>query len=133
MTYKLLTRIRIVSDDGTIAIGPGKADLLEAIARYGSIRAAAEELEMSYMRAWTLVRTMNSAFDAPLVEKVRGGTDRGGAQLTDEGREMLKTYRRMEKVANKAIASEWAKWSAGGRVKSEVRRTKYEVRMGKLK
>ena len=109
MAPKLLARIRIVADDGTIAIGPGKADLLDAIGRLGSIRAAAEELEMSYMRAWTLVRTMNDAFDEPLVEKLRGGTDRGGAQLTRRGRQVLKAYRAMEKQAARAVAGEWKK------------------------
>ena len=60
----------------------GKADLLDAVARTGSIRAAAEALEMSYMRAWTLIRTMNAAFRSPLVEKIRGGAGQGGARLT---------------------------------------------------
>ncbi|MGH8717510.1 MAG: winged helix-turn-helix domain-containing protein, partial [Burkholderiales bacterium] len=37
------------------AMGPGKADLLEAIERHGSISAAAREMGMSYRRAWMLV------------------------------------------------------------------------------
>ena len=90
-------------------MGPGKADLLEAIARTGSIRAAAEELDMSYMRAWTLVRTMNAAFRAPLVEKERGGSAQGGAQLTERGRDVLALYRQMEKKATQAIRAEWAR------------------------
>ena len=86
MRYELRPRIRIVDGDGTIVLGPGKADLLDAIARTGSIRAAAAELGMSYMRAWTLVKTMNAAFRAPLVEKERGGAAQGGAQLTPRER-----------------------------------------------
>lgn len=93
--------------DGTIVLGPGKADLLEAIGRTGSIRAAAEELEMSYMRAWTLVRTMNAAFRSPVVEKIRGGTERGGAQLTERGRRVLALYTGMTRTAQKAIAAGW--------------------------
>ena len=42
MKYSVRPRIRVVADDGTIVLGPGKADLLEAIARTGSIRAAAK-------------------------------------------------------------------------------------------
>jgi molybdate transport system regulatory protein len=105
--YAIRPRIRIVDGDGTIVMGPGKADLLDAIGRSGSIRAAAEELEMSYMRAWTLVRTMNAAFRSPLVEKERGGAGQGGAQLTDRGRDVLELYRRMEEKAARAIAREW--------------------------
>lgn len=89
-------------------MGPGKADLLEAIGRTGSIRAAAGELEMSYMRAWTLVRVMNAAFRSPLVEKERGGGAHGGAQLTRRGEDVLHIYRRMEEKADRAIERERA-------------------------
>lgn len=109
MQYELRPRIRIVGDDGTIVLGPGKADLLDAIARTGSIRAAAGELGMSYMRAWTLVRTMNDAFRAPLVEKVRGGSEQGGAQLTESGRKVLSLYRKMEEKAARAAETLWVK------------------------
>ena len=107
MRYSLRPRLRITDDDGTIVMGPGKADLLDAIGRTGSIRAAAEELEMSYMRAWTLIRTMNAAFRSPLVEKERGGSAQGGAQLTDRGKEVLRLYREMERKAARAIQAEW--------------------------
>lgn len=107
MCPSIKTRIRIVEDDGTIVMGPGKADLLEAIASSGSIRAAAEELGMSYMRAWTLVRTMNAAFQSPLVEKMRGGAAQGGAQLSARGRKVLDLYRRMEQKAGRAMERDW--------------------------
>jgi len=105
--FTVRPRIRIVGEDGTIALGPGKADLLDAIAQTGSIRGAARELGMSYMRAWTLIRTMNAAFRSPLVEKVRGGSDQGGARLTRRGAEVLAIYKRMEKQAEKAVTGSW--------------------------
>ena len=107
--HSIKPRIRIVDDDGTIVMGPGKADLLEAIARTGSIRGAAEELGMSYMRAWTLVKTMNAAFRSPLVEKERGGSAQGGAQLTERGAAVLELYRTMEAKAERAIRGDWAR------------------------
>lgn len=109
MRYELRPRIRIVDGDGTIVLGPGKADLLDAIARTGSIRAAAAELGMSYMRAWTLVKTMNAAFRAPLVEKERGGAAQGGAQLTPAGKNVLQLYRRIEEKAARATEPLWEK------------------------
>ena len=109
MRYELRPRIRIVDGDGTIVLGPGKADLLDAIARTGSIRAAATELGMSYMRAWTLVKTMNAAFRAPLVEKERGGAAQGGAQLTTSGKKVLQLYRRIEEKASRATEPLWEK------------------------
>jgi molybdate transport system regulatory protein len=109
MRYELRPRFRIVADDGTVVLGPGKADLLDAIHRTGSIRAAAGELGMSYMRAWTLVKTMNAAFRAPLVEKERGGAEQGGAQLTAAGREVLTMYRKIEQKAERAAEPLWEK------------------------
>src|SRR5262249_47308656 len=105
--HAMRTRIRITAHDGTIAFGPGKAELLEAIQRTGSIRAAAADRGMSYMRAWSLVRTMNGAFRSPLVEKVRGGSQQGGARLTSRGRRVLQLYLKMTKEAASAAARTW--------------------------
>jgi len=99
-------RIRIKAGKD-IALGPGKVDLLEAIETTGSISAAARELGLSYRRAWDLVDTMNHCFKHPLVARVKGGKGGGGAQLTDEGRNILKLYRTMETKALKAIGPEW--------------------------
>ncbi len=92
-----------------IAIGPGKADLLAAIAETGSIAAAGRTLDMSYRRAWLLVETMNRCFRSPVVEAAKGGSKGGGARLTMLGAEVLKGYRRMEAKATRAIAGDVAR------------------------
>lgn len=98
-------RLRILLG-ATIAIGPGKADLLEAIDRCGSISAAARELGMSYRRAWQLTDVMNRSFREKLIEAGTGGARGGGARLTSLGREVLARYRAMEEKAAKSIAAE---------------------------
>jgi molybdate transport system regulatory protein len=90
-----------------IALGPGKVDLLALVGKTGSIREAADRMGMSYMRAWTLIRTMNSCFKEPLVEAVRGGRAHGGAALTDTGRKALKLYQQMEKDCLEATRARW--------------------------
>lgn len=95
---QLGVRIRLVLAPG-IAIGPGKADLLEAIAETGSIAAAGRKLGMSYKRAWQLVEALNHAFAEPLVSASRGGSGRGGAVLTALGHEVLEVYRRVERAS----------------------------------
>jgi molybdate transport system regulatory protein len=89
-----------------IAVGPGKIDLLEAIARTGSITAAARTLGMSYRRAWLLVDTMNRCFKEAVVETEAGGRRGGGTQLTAVGVELLQRYRKVEKLAASAAALE---------------------------
>lgn len=85
-------------------MGPGKADLLDAIAETGSISAAARRMRMSYRRAWLLVRTMNACFDKPLVSAAKGGKTGGGAALTDTGAAVLARYREVSAAAAAALS-----------------------------
>ncbi|HTS02146.1 MAG TPA: hypothetical protein VMN04_06455 [Thermoanaerobaculia bacterium] len=101
----LRPRLRLVRDE-TVLLGPGKADLLEGVRDTGSLRRAAAGLGMSYMRAWTLVKTMNAAFKAPLVALARGGARRGGATLTATGARVLALYRRMEAQSRRAVSAD---------------------------
>jgi len=98
-------RIRITCGD-EIAMGQGKADLLEAIAATGSIAAAGREMGMSYRKAWLLVDEMNRCFANPVVEAVKGGANGGGARVTEAGREALRQYRNIQAKARVAIESE---------------------------
>lgn len=108
--YTLAPRFRIVSG-AVIAFGPGKADLLEALKETGSITLAASRLKMSYMRAWTLIRTMNQCFREPLVIAIRGGMrGGGGARLTDTGHNVLASYRRIEEKGLEATRPDWQKF-----------------------
>ena len=86
-------------------MGPGKADLLEAIAETGSISAAARQMRMSYRRAWILVDTMNTCFKKPLVDTSKGGADGGGARLTPLGTNVLARYRALAVTADKTFGS----------------------------
>jgi molybdate transport system regulatory protein len=90
-----------------IALGPGKADLLQLVAKTGSIGEAAERMEMSYMRAWSLIKTMNACFKKPVIESSRGGREHGGAELTETGRKALALYRKMEQESLRASQSSW--------------------------
>lgn len=78
------------------SVGAGKIELLEAIARTGSLSQAARELSMSYRRAWLLVDSLNRDFDAPVARTSVGGSGGGGAVLTDFGRELIAAYRALE-------------------------------------
>lgn len=86
-----------------IAMGPGKADLLDAIASEGSISAAGRKLKMSYRRCWLLVDVMNRCWAAPLV-----ATSSEGAVVTEFGQRILAHYRDMQKaVVSTAGGTHW--------------------------
>jgi molybdate transport system regulatory protein len=98
-------RLRVVLKPGLV-LGPGKADLLQAIDETSSLTAATERHGMSYKRGWTLIREMNSGFAGPVIETRKGGSGGGGhAALTPLGRFVLERYRRMEADAAEAVTT----------------------------
>jgi molybdate transport system regulatory protein len=104
--------IRIDFEPSGSALGPGMAELLERISRLGSIRKAAASMEMSYRKAWLLLQGMQKTFGAPVVATETGGAAGGGAQLTELGGRLLKTYRVIEKNAASAVDNEIQSLSA---------------------
>jgi molybdate transport system regulatory protein len=94
-------RIRVMNGRD-IALGPGKAELLEQLQKSGSITRAAKRMGMSYMRAWMLIKTMQRCFKEPLIQVARGGARHGGAELTANGRRALELYREMEEKSVRA-------------------------------
>lgn len=99
-------RFRIICGKD-IAVGPGKVELLKNIQSTGSISSAAARMDMSYMRAWTLIKTMERCFKNRLVRVIRGGEKGGGAELTEAGEKILALYSRMETESLRAIAPAW--------------------------
>ncbi len=102
MNYSATIRLRLMRGEA-IAFGPGKASLLQAIERTGSISGAAREMKMSYRRAWLLVEEMNACFAQPLVVTSTGGSKGGGATITELAQEVLRCYQRMQEKAEAAI------------------------------
>lgn len=105
MSYKSSIKIRLYLND-KVALGPGKADLLDAIMQNGSISAAGRAMEMSYKLAWDLINTMNESFANPIVVTSKGGSHGGGAEVTEFGQQILKQYRQAQLNAEKAIEAE---------------------------
>jgi molybdate transport system regulatory protein len=103
--------IRIDFEPSGSALGPGMAQLLERIGKMGSIRKAAASMDMSYRKAWLLVKGMHDTFGGPVVTTEIGGAAGGGAALTDLGEKLIKTFRDIEKNAEKATAAEMAELS----------------------
>ncbi|HWV60973.1 MAG TPA: LysR family transcriptional regulator [Sphingopyxis sp.] len=102
-TPPLKIKIQIYCGD-EIAMGPGKADLLDAIREHGSISAAGRALGMSYRRAWLLVDAMNRCWKDRLVDTVPGGGQTRGARVTDVGEAILSAYRSMQKATGRAAS-----------------------------
>lgn len=109
MTEKPRLKIKLQLHCGDeIAMGPGKADLLETIRAQGSISAAARAMDMSYRRAWLLVDAMNRCWAEPLVQAAPGRARTSGAHLTQMGERVLALYRALQERLSSAATGEEA-------------------------
>jgi molybdate transport system regulatory protein len=78
-----------IENKGEVVVGSGKAALLLALSRLGSIQRAASAFGMSYRHAWGAIKKMEQRAGFKIVETKMGGRDRG-AQLTPKGETFVK-------------------------------------------
>ncbi|MBL0370783.1 winged helix-turn-helix domain-containing protein [Rhizobium sp. KVB221] len=95
MTRAIKTNLRLTFPGGS-PLSHGKAELMELIRETGSIRQAAQRMDMSYRRGWLLTDELNRMFREPVVATKHGGKSGGGAVLTEFGTALLARFRDME-------------------------------------
>jgi molybdate transport system regulatory protein len=88
----------------SVLIGPGKLDLLRAVAEHGSISGAARAQGMGYKRAWSLLDELQRAIPTPIIETAAGGSKGGGATVTMAGLALLEHYDELERACREAAA-----------------------------
>ncbi len=99
---KIKARIWFEDEDGRSLIGSGGARLLAAIDEGRSLREGARKSGMSYRYAFKRVDLMNKRLGG-VVKMRRGGVDKGGAELTPLGKEMLKKYRAIQAEVDEVV------------------------------
>jgi molybdate transport system regulatory protein len=87
-----------------LALSDYRLRLLRAIAETGSLASAAEELGLSYRRAWGKVREIEQNLGYKLIESSAGGAGGGGSQLTPEGLALLDRYDRFAHESRAIVA-----------------------------
>jgi molybdate transport system regulatory protein len=75
-----------IENKGEVVLGGGKAALLQAVDRLGSIQQAADEFGMSYRHAWGAIRRIEKRAGFKIVNTKLGGKEGGGARLTPQGK-----------------------------------------------
>ena len=85
-------KLWLETEDGYV-FGQGSFELLRGIKEKGNLKAATEELNMSYRHAWGIIKQIEATLGQPIVVSHRGGkVGGGGAELTQTGKELLETY-----------------------------------------
>ena len=75
-----------IENKGEVVLGSGKAALLLAVDRFGSIQRAADEFGMSYRHAWGAIKKIEQRAGFKIVDTKLGGKEGGGARLTPNGK-----------------------------------------------
>ncbi|MFO7582276.1 TOBE domain-containing protein [Guyparkeria sp.] len=78
--------------------------LLAALGQTGSISGAARAIGMTYKAAWDAIDAINNLADKPLVTTRHGGAKGGGAELTEEGRQLLEAWERLNGMQQELLA-----------------------------
>ena len=87
------TRVFLKDDNGDKFFGEGPCRLLEGIERTGSLRAAAQEMQMAYTKALHLLRHAEETLGFPLTERTIGGKGGGGSRLTAGAQDFVEKYK----------------------------------------
>lgn len=77
--------------------------LLEEIELVGSISKAAKNVPMSYKAAWEAIDAINNLCPEIVVKKETGGVGGGGAKLTSYGKNLIKTYIKVQSEHKKFL------------------------------
>lgn len=93
----------MLKDDEAVFFGPGVATLLEAIDKIGNVKDAAMSMDLSYTKAWAMLKNTKRGIGVDAVRRIKGGADGGSATLTDDGKRLLLHYRAFEEKANKLL------------------------------
>lgn len=101
-----------LSSDGK-TFGDGPCELLERVGASGSIRKAAEEMDMSYSKAWGLIKRAEQQLNCPLLTKRTGGALGGGSRLTPEAMSLIKRYRQFSSEGDQALKLLFEKYFGG--------------------
>ena len=89
--------------DGEAVFGSGREALFKAIDRLGSINKAARDINISYRKALSYIQLMEQRLDIKLVKRQTGGLNGGGASLTDNAREFMQKYEKLEEGVNEML------------------------------
>jgi molybdate transport system regulatory protein len=79
---------------GDVTVCARDVAMLRAIDRHGSMQGAADALDRSYPHLQRRVVELEAA-TGTLTERVRGGADGGGTELTDRARDLVRQFARL--------------------------------------
>lgn len=90
MTYDW--KLYLCDDQGRKCFGLGPMQLLRNVSELGSLKKAAEAMNLSYNKALSMIKTAEKGLGFPLLDKKIGGERGGGSALTPAAWTILQQY-----------------------------------------
>lgn len=85
-------RITLTTKENKKVFGKGPYIVLLKVKECGSLNKAARELNMSYSKAFNMIKNCEQALNKKLLIREIGGVKGGGSTITEECEEILKNY-----------------------------------------
>ena len=109
MAMGIDVKITLIDSDGRSFMGIGLVWLLARIDKHHSISRAAREMDLSYPKALRMIQDIERGLGHAVVVRHKGGSERGGAELTPLGRDFLRRYDRMQRHIKRLAAEVFKK------------------------
>ncbi len=90
--------------------GEGPLKLLKKVEELGSLRQAALSMQMSYSKAWKIMKHVEEELHIKLLERKIGGKTGGGSTITREAKDLIKNYEALVASVNKKIEEDVNKY-----------------------
>ncbi len=93
---KLQVKTKLANEQGESFMGEGILELLRRIDQVDSIHQAAAEMGLSYAKALKILNRLEENLEGRVLERSRGGRERGGARLTPLGKIFIREYQSLQ-------------------------------------
>ena len=94
---------KIWIDNKGKAFGDGPFELLNWVKKTRSLHQAANQMGMSYSKAWRLIRDLEKRLGFILIERKVGGYMGGGSTITVEAKRLMKLYDRFRREVREVL------------------------------
>lgn len=83
--------------------GKGPLMLLQGVKEHGSLSEAARSMDMSYNKAYNLIKDIESRLGSNLIKSKSGGEKGGGSELTEEAEKLIAAYQAFSRECEESI------------------------------
>lgn len=107
----LKIKIYLTDDEDCKYMGIGVLWLLEEIGRTGSLRMAANNLDIAYSKGYSMITRAEENLGRPLIVRKKGGRMREGSSLTPFARSFIVLYRDFQQEVKDRAEEPYARFN----------------------